>query len=84
MTHNIYTSRAYALYRLGNRLHYIQTCRPDLYEAVAEDGTLQATFFDPHLIPGYTARGLTVRKADIDAEIRRLQARIAHYQGLPR
>lgn len=80
---NIYSSRAYALYRLRNRLHYIETRRPDLYEAVGEDGTMQATFFDPHLIPGYTGRGLTVRKADIDLEICRLRTRIAHYQGLP-
>lgn len=79
---NIYTSRAYALYRLGNRLHYIETRRPDLYEAVGEDGTVLVTFFDAHLVPVYTGQGLTVRMADIDLEIRRLRACIAHYEGL--
>lgn len=79
---NTYTSKEYALYRLNNRLHFIETNRPKLFEAINEDGTLYATFFLDKWVKKYEDEGFTVREADIDEEIQYLKKRIEYYESL--
>lgn len=79
---NTYNSKEYALYRLKSRLHFIETQKPTLYEAINEDGMLYCAFFDENLIKKFEDDGLVVRKADIEEEKRHLKSRIDYYEGL--
>lgn len=79
---NIYKTKEYALYRLKSRLHFIETEKPTLYEAISEDGKWYCSFFDNKWIKKYEDEGLTVRTADLEEEIRHLKSRIDHYENM--
>lgn len=79
---SIYRTKEFALYRLNNRLHFIETQRPKLYEAMSEDGKWYCSFFETKWIDKYEDQGLTVFEADIEEEIRYLKSRIEYYENL--
>lgn len=74
---NMFTTKAYALYRLGNRPHYLRSQRPMCYEVIDQEGNFKASFFQPAFIDGYLNKGFLVRKADLDAEISQLKKAIS-------
>ena len=80
---SIYKTKKYALYRLKNRLHFIETQQPILYEAISEDGKFYCSFFEESLIETYEGKGLVVRQADIQEEMRHLRSRIEYYENSP-
>ena len=77
-----YKSKAYALFRLRNRLHYLETQNPVLWEAVDEFGRFRASAFNKDSLRLYSSQGCTLRKADLAKEISELKARIDYYKKL--
>lgn len=72
-----YKSKEYALYRLRNRLHFLESTSPIMWEAINEDGSFHCSFFDKSLIDDYKSKGYVVGQADIKLEIDYLKTRIA-------
>ena len=79
---NIYKTKEYALFRLKSRLHFIETQKPTLYEAISEDGKWYCSFFEIKWVKKYEDEGLTVKVADLEEEIRHLKSRIDYYESL--
>jgi hypothetical protein len=78
----MYQTKEYALYRLRNRLNYLESAKPILYEAFSEDGKFYCSFFEKTLIKEFQEKGFIVREADIKKEIEDIKNSIAYYEKL--
>jgi hypothetical protein len=72
----------YILYKLKCRLHYLESRKPTLFEAVDKEGKVFCSFFYAKWIEKFEAEGYIVRHACIEDEIRALKASIASYEKL--
>ena len=72
----------FILYKLKSRLHYLESRKPTLYEAVDKEGKVFCSFNNVEWIEKFEKEGYVVRQADIEEEIRGLKASIASYERL--
>jgi hypothetical protein len=75
-----YSSIEYAIYRYSNRLHYLESKRPEMFDVYDKNGEWECTFFGRKSIKSHDKKGKTVVKADIDKEILRLKLDLAELQ----
>jgi hypothetical protein len=72
-----YSSTDYAIYRLSNRLHYLENHRPEMFDVFSKKGKWECRFFGRRSIQSYEMDGKTVKKADIDKEIASMKLKLA-------
>lgn len=72
-----YGSNEYKIYRLSNRLHYLEDYRPEMFDVFSKKGKWEGRFFGRKYIKSYEMDGKTVKKADIDKEIAKMKLELA-------
>ncbi len=73
-----YNSIDYRLFRYSNRLHYLESQRPEMFDVLSKEGVWEATFFGRKEIKYYARKGKIVKAADIDKEILDLRQKVDH------
>jgi hypothetical protein len=69
----------FVLYKLKSRLHYLETQKPIVYEAIDDEGKLVCSFSYTKWVEQFEAEGYIVRQADIEEEIGRLKLSVMNH-----
>lgn len=80
-----YKSKRYAMYRLNNRLRYLERERPKIYEERGPDGEWRGTSYkkpDEWQLKRLKKKGITIKEVSVDKEIKEVKQEIESYNDL--
>ena len=75
----MFKTKEYALYKLRNMLHFMETQEPILYNAIDKNGKIKFSFFYEKWINDYEKEGFRIVEADLKERIKKLNKIIDYY-----